>query len=586
MTSKKLLQKLLAAGISVFVALSCMAAAACNNGNDNAGDQSNTGDQTDDDTTPGGGNDNTDPENPDTDTPETPGTGDNDDGDGDEERTSTPLPAGNKIYLVGDSTVCSFNDNYYMPRYGYGTQIAEYFNVTSDQVVNLALSGRSSLSFLTEPNYTTLKNSIGEGDYLIIGFGHNDEKDDDAARYTDPQKSYTDSSTTGGPSFQYTLYENYVKLAKDAGATPILCTPIVRYDSAGAYTGSKVHSTDKGDYAAAIKTLGEATDTTVIDLTTLTRTLYMQDNEEAQYFHAHTTYEGTKPDETPSGRDDTHINKYGAQMVAYMFADAILDTDSTLAAHVNEDIAAPTDKSIAINEDYILVAYTAPDLENMTAIATINGTNSQTQQAYATTWYKSVFGDIGGDNVSKFSISYANDTFTVGNSGGQGKFASKSDGLGAAFMRVSKDDNFTITVNAKITAAGAKANNQSGFGIMLRDDMLIDTYSATLRSNFVVAGMLYDGTTIFSRSSEKLTKGSKSITPAIGTTYTMTITRLGQVVTVTVKDGDNEYKQTYTDFDFTAVDNNYMYICLFANRDLTVEYCNVTFSYDGVAQGA
>ena len=584
MMSKKLLQKLLAAGISVFVALSCMAAAACNDGNDSAGDQSQTGGQTDDDTTPGDDNDNTDPEDPGTDTPETPGTGDNDDGD--EERTSTPLPAGNKIYLVGDSTVCSFNDNYYMPRYGYGTQIAEYFNVTADQVVNLAMSGRSSLSFLTEANYATLENSIGEGDYLIIGFGHNDEKDDDSTRYTDPSKSYTDDSTTGGPSFAYTLYENYVKLAKDAGATPILCTPIVRYSSTAEYSGAKIHITDKGDYAQAIKTLGEETDTTVIDLTSLTKAVYEADNAAAAYYHAHTSYEGEEPNITPIGRDDTHINKYGAQMVVYQFATALMQTDNPLAAHIKEDIAAPTDWKIAINDNYHLVDYTAPDLDNMTALATINGTNSQTQQAYATTWYKSVFGDIGGNNVSKFSISYANDTFTVGNSGGQGKFASKSDGLGAAFMRVSKDDNFTITVNAKITAAGAKANNQSGFGIMLRDDMLIDTYSSTLKSNYVVAGMLYDGTTIFSRSSEKLTKGSQSITPAIGTTYTMTIVRLGQVVNVTVKDGANEYKQTYTDFDFTAVDNDYMYICLFANRDLTVEYSNVTFSYDGVAQGA
>lgn len=582
--SKKLLQKLLAAGISVFVALSCMAAAACNDGNDSAGDQSQTGGQTDDDTTPGDDNDNTDPEDPGTDTPETPGTGDNDDGD--EERTSTPLPAGNKIYLVGDSTVSSFDDYYYMPRYGYGTQIAEYFNVTSDQVVNLALSGRSSLSFLSENNYTTLKTSISEGDYLIIGFGHNDEKNDDAARFTDATKSYTDDSTAGGPSFAYTLYQNYVKLAKDAGATPILCTPIVRYSSTGDYTGAKIHDTETGNYSQAIKTLGEATDTTVIDLTTITKTLYEQDNTAAAYFHAHTSFEGTEPNVTPAGRDDTHINKYGAQMVVYQFATALMQTDNPLAAHIKEDIAAPTDWKIAINDEYHLVDYTAPDLDNMTALATINGTNSQTQQAYATTWYKSVFGDIGGNNVSKFSISYANDTFTVGNSGGQGKFASTSDGLGAAFMRVSKDDNFTITVNAKITAAGAKANNQSGFGIMLRDDMLIDTYSSTLKSNYVVAGMLYDGTTIFSRSSEKLTKGSQSITPAIGTTYTMTIVRLGQVVNVTVKDGANEYKQTYTDFDFTAVDNDYMYICLFANRDLTVEYSNVTFSYDGVAQGA
>ena len=510
--------------------------------------------------------------------------------EGGEEFVSTPLPAENKIYVVGDSTVSSFDDYYYLPRYGYGTQIAEYFNVTADQVVNLALSGRSSLSFLPEPNYTTLKNSIGEGDYLIIGFGHNDEKDDDATRYTDPSKSYTDDSTTNGPSFQYTLYENYVKLAKDAGATPILCTPIVRYSSTAEYSGAKIHITDKGDYTQAIKTLGQATDTTVIDLTSITKTLYEADNTAAAYFHAHTSYDGVKPNETPAGRDDTHINKYGAQMVVYQLATALMETDNPLAAHVKEDIAAPTDWKIAIKEGYNKSDYTAPDLDNMTQIATIAGTNSQTQEAYQTNWYKSTLGDIGGnDKLAKFNVSYANNTFTVSNPGGtNGKFASKTDGFTTAFMRVSKNDNFTITVDAKLVSLGGSAgNNQTGFGLMLRDDMYIDVYSKMIQSNYVAAGMLADGTTIFSRSSQDaITKGNKSITPTAGNTYNLTITRLGQVVTVTVKDGANVYTQTYTDFDFTAVDNNYMYICLFANRNLTVEYSNVTFSYDGVAQGA
>ncbi len=157
-----------------------------------------------------------------------------------------------------------------------------------------------------------------------------------------------------------------------------------------------------------------------------------------------------------------------------------------------------------------------------------------------------------------------------------------------AFMQVSANDNFTISVDAKLVSLGGSAtNNQTGFGLMLRDDMYIDVNSKMIQSNYVAAGIIADGTTIFSRSSKSaLTKGSKSITPTEGATYNLTIKRLGQVVTVTVKDGANAYTQTYTDFDFTAVDNNNMYICLFANRNLTIEYSNVTFSYDGVSQGA
>lgn len=32
------------------------------------------------------------------------------------------------IWVIGDSTVSEFSDNYYYPRYGYGTQLGEYIN--------------------------------------------------------------------------------------------------------------------------------------------------------------------------------------------------------------------------------------------------------------------------------------------------------------------------------------------------------------------------------------------------------------------------------------------------------------------------
>ena len=57
------------------------------------------------------------------------------------------------VWIVGDSTVCTYiksdgsheDGATYYPRYGYGTQLANYLDGTYD-VQNLALSGRSSLS--------------------------------------------------------------------------------------------------------------------------------------------------------------------------------------------------------------------------------------------------------------------------------------------------------------------------------------------------------------------------------------------------------------------------------------------------------
>ena len=76
-----------------------------------------------------------------------------------------------KIYVVGDSTVCDYNlspqkfdSDRFLPRYGYGTQLHEYLNFTAENVVNLAISGRSAVSLMGEAHYQTLVKSIAEGD--------------------------------------------------------------------------------------------------------------------------------------------------------------------------------------------------------------------------------------------------------------------------------------------------------------------------------------------------------------------------------------------------------------------------------------
>ena len=120
--------------------------------------------------------------------------------------------------------------------------------------------------------------SMTSGDYLLVGFGHNDEKAEDG-RYTDPNGAYT---TEG--SFANSLYENYVKPAQEKGVTVILCTPIVRRTATGEWSSSNLHITSDavsdgktyagGDYAEAVRKLGADTGVAVVDMTTLTKNLY------------------------------------------------------------------------------------------------------------------------------------------------------------------------------------------------------------------------------------------------------------------------------------------------------------------------
>lgn len=490
-----------------------------------------------------------------------------------EEDTSTALASGSKIYLVGDSTVCSFSDSYYLPRYGYGTQLAKYLNVEESQIVNYAVSGRSSKSFVTDSNgnYDNLKAELKAGDYLIIGFGHNDEKSAEPARFTSAKG---DLNTDG--SFQKSLNDNYVQLAKNKGATPILCTPITRYDSSGKYTGAKVHDTADGDYAAAIKVLGTATDTTVIDLTKITADIYKADNVAAQYFHAHTTYTGVKPNEVPGGRDDTHINMYGAQMIAYQFANALKDTECSLSAHVITNALAPTkgtDYVAAKNENYVKPDYKPFDSQN-TGARRLTGK-----------WFATVMGEVGGaTKLSNFAVTYANKEITVSNKEyTNGKITDAQDGFGAAFMQVDATKNFKITVTATLKTVPAGSNNQTGFGIMLRDDILVNMQDGTLASNYVAAGVLNVKGDIFSRENGALTAvNSSSATLTENSSYQLEIERVGQTVTVKV----GEHTKKFTDFDFFAVDDEYMYLCLFANRGLEVVFSDIDYQTTGTSQGA
>ena len=488
------------------------------------------------------------------------------------------------IYLVGDSTVCSFADNYYYPRYGYGTQLANYLDPTAT-VVNLALSGRSSKSFIVEENYQTLVNGLKEGDYLIIGFGHNDQKSDDAARFTDASKDYTDPS-----SFGYYLNEYYIKLAVDKGATPILCTPVVRAKTNDDYSGNEGHNTATGNYAQAIIDLGATVGVSVVDLTAITKAEYSSKGfETAKLYHAVTVGESADGGVTVTPNwgsiDKTHLNIYGAKFVAYNLASE-LSKISGIGKYVLADIAAPTEADLVANPNYEYSDYEAPDLEGYAPVDHFTTTTEG--------WYGTAFGDTGGDPSGASNGYIAKETedgvFQVGQTAGssKGKFSSSADGFAFLFTQVDADKNFKISVTATIIKTAS--TKQMGFGLMLRDDAYLPVKDASIVSNYVTAGILCEAdscSALFLRENGTLGKGqSFGALPKVGEIYTMSIERVGQSVTVTVIFGDKTVSTTHYDFDFVAKDNGYMYVGMFANRGTVVEFTDLQFEITGDSQGA
>lgn len=528
------------------------------------------------------------------------------------EDTSTPLPASNNIYLVGDSTVCSFNDtSYYMPRYGYGTQIAEYFNVQANQVKNCAASGRSAYSLMIESpaNYSAFTSGIKAGDYLFIGFGHNDEKAE-VARYADPTLDADNETTMIGAynatrpvSFKYILKHYYIDVAINAGATPILCTPISRlFTDSDSAKYNKDHITDNktvdvggtnvtftgGDYAKAIRDLGKDLGITVVDLKDLTGTEYKTlGYAEASKYHAATGAEWADESKTvkkATGIDGTHTNSFGARNNAYYLASAIKASEIGLKNNVKTNKSKPTYAEFgeaAINTNYEIVEKTPfdPQKDASKIWTSVDASITDATNGTAYKWYGTAFGS--GVSSSNFTISQGSDadgtTFTITATSGKGKIESKQDILAAVFIQLPLETAFTMTAKANVSGVTGK---QSGYGIMIRDDIYIDDFTSTVNSGYLNAGCYTtdtQGYVLHWRVKSALGKAhTVDGLSGINGEHNLSITRLSQNTTLNFD--DKSHKMLEDQYNLDLSDNKFVYVCLWATRGISVTFSNITFA--------
>lgn len=168
-----------------------------------------------------------------------------------------------RVFYIGDSTV-QFNKIDTYPQTGM-SQVLELFLRPDVRVLPHGKNGRSTKSFLDEGRFAPVQAQLGSGDFLLIQFGHNDEKDD-PARHTD-----------AFGSFQENL-RFFIRAARKAGAYPVLITPIARrlFDEAGSFLPGS-----HGDYPDAIRQVGLETQVPVADLTALTEREIAQLGDEA-----------------------------------------------------------------------------------------------------------------------------------------------------------------------------------------------------------------------------------------------------------------------------------------------------------------
>jgi lysophospholipase L1-like esterase len=182
---------------------------------------------------------------------------------------------------------------------GWGQMLRE-FMVEPAALDNLAANGRSTKSFIDEGRWQTLLNNLAPGDFVIIQFGHNDEKKDKPAVYAEARGLYRENLI------------RFIHEVRERKAEPILATSICRrkFDTSG-------HLVDThGDYPAVVREVASEQRTALLDMTVSTWLLFERVGpEESKTLLMHV--EPGRYPELPKGlADNTHLNAVGGRVVA------------------------------------------------------------------------------------------------------------------------------------------------------------------------------------------------------------------------------------------------------------------------------
>lgn len=219
-------------------------------------------------------------------------------------------PEAPSVFLLGDSTVTDQPaDLPYDPRRcycGWG-QMLPAFLKDGAAVSNHAHSGLTTASFRSEGHWDIVSGMLRPGDFVLLQFGHNDQKCKDLA-------------ARGGYAVNL---RRYVDEIRRKGATPILVTPVSR--SVWDLPGGGFHDLLK-DWADSCRAVADATNTPLLDLHAESVRFFLKQGEKAarRFFHP---------------GDRTHFNDYGGYLIAWFAARGLRGTQ--LRAFLREPDSMP-----------------------------------------------------------------------------------------------------------------------------------------------------------------------------------------------------------------------------------------------------
>ena len=157
---------------------------------------------------------------------------------------------GKKVHTLGDSTMAPYDESATVTR-GWGMYFGNFLT-NGWSSINYARGGRDARGGYEEL-WQSAKKQVTEGDYVIISFGHNDEKNGGMDGYAlyDYYVSKGDHTAAAavdkrGTVPSTTYKENLGKIVDEAialGAHPIICSPVCR----AYFTGNKIRRNGRHD---------------------------------------------------------------------------------------------------------------------------------------------------------------------------------------------------------------------------------------------------------------------------------------------------------------------------------------------------
>ncbi|WP_175414837.1 GDSL-type esterase/lipase family protein [Nibricoccus aquaticus] len=231
------------------------------------------------------------------------------------ERKPLPVPANvalPSLFLIGDSTVRNGQGDGANGQWGWGEPVVAYFDATKINVVNRAVGGLSSRTYLTGGHWEKVLGMIKPGDFVIMQFGHNDSSavnDNTRARGTikgtGEETEEIDNALTKQREVVHTYgwyLRKFIAEARANGATAIVCSPVPRKKWSESEAGLKTVVRGTGSYATWAEVVATETGVAFVPLNEIIARRYDSLGVEA--------VNGLFGDE------HTHTNRLGAELNA------------------------------------------------------------------------------------------------------------------------------------------------------------------------------------------------------------------------------------------------------------------------------